>query len=67
MVTDATNATMGPLIWLAVLTCNAGMSPTLLVLLTCLKRECHQSLAALSINLRGSSMPSLSSDPMKQI
>jgi hypothetical protein len=67
MVTDATNATMGPLIWLVVLTCNAGMLPMSLVLLTCLKRECHRSLAVLSINLRGSSMPSLSSDPMKQI
>jgi hypothetical protein len=67
MVTDATNATMVPLMWLAVLTFNAGMSPTLLVLLTYLKRACHRSLAVLSINLRGSLMPSLSSDPTKLI
>jgi hypothetical protein len=67
MVTDATNAATAPLMWLAVLMCNAGMLPMSLVLLTCLKKVCHQSLAALSINLRGSSMPSLSSDPMKQI
>jgi len=65
MVADATNAAMAPLMWLAVLTCNAEMLPTLLDLLTYLKRACHRSLAVLSINLRGSSMPSLSSDPMK--
>jgi hypothetical protein len=56
---------MAPLMWLAVLTFNAGMLPTLLVLLTYLKRVCHRSLAVLSINLRGSSMPFLSSDPTK--
>jgi hypothetical protein len=67
MVTDATNAATGLLMWLAVLTFNAGMLPMLLVLLTYLKRACHQSLAVLSINLRGFSMPSLSCDPTKQI
>jgi hypothetical protein len=45
--------------------CNVEMLPMSLVLLTYLKRVCHRSLAVLSINLRGSSMLSLSSDPTK--
>jgi hypothetical protein len=65
MATDATSVAMALSMSLAVLMCNVEMWPTLLVLLTYSKRVCHRSLAVLSINLLGSSMPSLSSDPTK--